>query len=385
MKDRKPIKLSVFKGWGSSENIDAKINVYDVQHKVPDPLAKVELEDTLKAALRFAANRVRRTTCKESVGALTLSMCFMWVFLFAILWLMNDDSSTPAVLIVVGWLALYERFVILPRSKERYEQVARELEAGFRARGWQLEFEAQHFDSPMSAVAFFKLTPIAPSSSNGEAANSKTAGCPNVEEDEEAWVCTSNVDAGGLLSCLRPKVPTLLDGVPVSMKSSVDAFLWGPLTEACVNARMTYFQGQMCKRAGVGILSAIVLAAAMLTFIMYYSTLEHSTGALYFVGMLFVIFFGSIYFYYGMLSITEAMVAKHSYHPDMSAILKEFEPKFADAGFRMEYITEDQEIPSEYVRKGSCKSGQGFLRFVSVAKRDYVKISDTALDNGWLV
>jgi hypothetical protein len=51
----------------------------------------------------------------------------------------------------------------------------------------------------------------------GKAANSTTAGCPNAE-DEEAWVCASDFNAGGCFGCLCPKAPSLLDGVPVSIE-----------------------------------------------------------------------------------------------------------------------------------------------------------------------
>ncbi|CAJ1939951.1 unnamed protein product [Cylindrotheca closterium] len=376
MEDPKQIKLSVYKGWGRSEKIDAKINIYQVQHQVPDPLAKVELEETLKAALRFSANAVRRTTYKESFGTLMSSILFMCAFLVAVLWFMishhvayNRSNSHLAniimILIVFVWIILYERFVILPRSKERYEHAARELDAGFRTRGRQLEFVTESFDSPLKAVAFFKLTPVAPSSSSdGKDANAATIGFPNVE-DGEVWVCASSLNAAPYLSSFfHPKAPSLLDGVPASMKSSVDLFLWGLLTEACGSARTKYFHGQVCWRSGVKVLSVFVLVTAIVGLTMYYSAIGGDTaelGALFYLGIVIAVFLGSIYFYYGMLSITQAMVAKQSFHPEMPAIVKEFEPKFADAGFRMEYIMEDQEIPLEYVRKGSCKSGQGFF------------------------
>ncbi|KAL3931393.1 MAG: hypothetical protein SGBAC_011329 [Bacillariaceae sp.] len=396
MANRKPIKLSVFKGWGSSETIDAKVNIYQVQHKIPDPLASVELEETLKVALRFSANVVRRSTYRESYMSLVLSVLFIWVFVLAILWPMISSgdfnsrtcshvTNLVTFSMVFLWLVIYERFVLLPRSKERYEQVARELEAGFRAREWHLEFVAQDFDSAFSAVAFFKLTPITPATRrNEEDAKSTTPSFPNVE-DEEAWVCASNFNPTGLFGCLRPQAPSLLDGVPVAMKPSVDVFLWGPLTEACVNSRINYFQNQRCRRLGVALLSAIIFIVAFVSISMYYMTIEDNAGPWYYLGMSVIIFFGYIYFYYGMLSITQAMVAKESFHPEMSAIVKEFEPKFADAGFRMEYVMEDQDIPPEFVRKGTCKSGQGFFRFSSATKQDYVKISDTVMNNGWIV
>ena len=293
--------------------------------------------------------------------------------------------------LVLLWFTLFERFVILPRSKERYEQAARELEAGFRARGWQLEFVAKDFDSPMKVVAYFQLTPVLPSSNSSSNNNHGDVIKYNEEEDEneEAWVLASSVDPHGIGWLLRPKAPSLLDGVPVSMKLSVDVFLWGPLTEACVKARMKHTSDSCCWAIGAYFLSTIALVFAFVAIfvLLYFISIEgeEATDFIYYGGMVIAIFIGYFYLLYAMLSITEAMVAKKSFHPEMSAIVKEFEPKFEDAGFRMEYITEDQEIPLEYKRKGSCKSGHGFLRFVSVTKQDYVKISDTAVNNGWVV
>ena len=95
--DNEPLKLSVFQGWGSSEKIDAKINIYHVQHEVPDRFTRItKLDETLKAALRFSANLVRRTAYKESTVALALSMAFMWAFVVAIVWLLVSYGEGDA-------------------------------------------------------------------------------------------------------------------------------------------------------------------------------------------------------------------------------------------------------------------------------------------------
>ena len=63
--------------------------------------------------------------------------------------------------------------------------------------------------------------------------------------------------------------------------------------------------------------------------------------------------------------------AKCSFHPEIATVIKVFGPRFTDAGFRMEYITEGQQVTTEYVRKGLYKFGRGLLRSISATKKDY--------------
>ena len=162
-------------------------------------------------------------------------------------------------------------------------------------------------------------------------------------------------------------LPTVLDGVPSRMRPFVDVFLWSSLAEACVKARVDHNINRDCQTYKLATINLCILVIIVFSGIW----ISQQFGPLY-PKLLTRLLIATIpligvVLSWGITSISNANAAKRSFHPRMRKITAEFAFKFQQAGYRMEYVTEDGVLLSSRNKRAMLpmifKSGKSFFRF----------------------
>ena len=420
---RRTLRIKVYGGWTSQvQHFDETIPglpVYAAGSRAGRPWAgKLPMLDKwLRGGLSYSARQVSRQTRKE---LRTVNAVAFGAVLITYMWARDkmrsnaaangeeNDDLFFAILVLYGVLILssiiMERFVVLPRLHPGMQQVTQDLGPRFLAQGWKLEYIVQDPQSPLGVAAYFEITPVSedgpprdgtsqqhPTEPNRVPALSSPAASSQAPTEE--WVTVyRNVIAYVYCYPCSPsssRIAFLQEGVPPSMKGSVDVFVWGTLVEELEDVVYRFHGKKYCADCGVAITSFFIYALFAIGSIFLVVVMmdqvddQDAFGTIGFVvGLYGAIALSVVAFIFCRMvlsAFSDGRRAHTDLHPAARDVVNQndFTEAFAKAGYVVEYVSDEQPMPSQYL-DGCCipsRSGRSFVRFVP-ASMAYSKISD---------
>lgn len=386
---QRPLCVQVWKGWTNIRTFDGNAS-FAVSSVVSPSFQRIHgLEDRwLQGALyfsAFSAIRKLRLQLKPYLIAtvfITTTLGLAAVFGLGLLDAFRDDNGQYSVLsillamyaILIPVDLIYERYIVFPRQHAALQDAVRSMAPGFAAKGWHLEYVVEHEQSPTGVAAFYQLTPIQGQAEKENVPDffppAKSAPLPS----EEIWI-TFYRNRYTQVFC-RPCThshPTYMDGIPESMQSSIDWFLWGALGTALRQAKYGYHQRKMCCDCGLSLvasfLSMFLLIALLVAIVI--QGIELSAVARQFVILGYFVLY--IWILIMFTSCSDVRMSREGLHPAGRQVVEEFAPHFETVGYYLEYVTDEQSVPFS----NGClpRAGEAYLRFVPTTQA-YVKIPD---------